>query len=225
MGYFNVFWRDLLGRECCRRAETLQARIERQGDWALKCTSGHDLERRFIGTVNDGFFEQLVLVPMWEGVIPDLGLCSAVLTLQVGLLGCPSRQRTGGWAAVSTCVYETQGTHAVLHSILCLSSPCVLSYSPCHRWCVVSTPWAAPGEAFPLLQCHMLRLVPLKGSHTALQPSLPYPGSMRACGPSSDQAKAGKPPGRVTSAPRKKVFFSGAKCERQGRRLSFTALS
>lgn len=185
MGYFNVFWHDLLGRECCRRAETLQARIKRQGDWALKCTSGHDLERRFIDTINDGYFEQLVLVPVWEGVTPDLGLCSGVLTLQVGLLGCPSWQRTAGWAAVSTCVYETQGTHTVLHSSPWLSSPCVVSYSPCHRWCVVSRPWTAPGEAFPLPQCLMLRLMPLKG-HAALQPTLPYPGRMRACSPSSD---------------------------------------
>lgn len=87
MGAFNVFWHDLLGRECCGEQSTLQARIKRQGDWALKCTSGHDLERRFIDTINDGFFEQLVLVPMREDVTPDLGLCSAVLTLQVGLLG------------------------------------------------------------------------------------------------------------------------------------------
>lgn len=163
----------------------MQARIKRQGDWALKCTSGHDLERRFIDTINDGYFEQLVLVPVWEGVTPDLGLCSGVLTLQVGLLGCPSWQRTAGWAAVSTCVYETQGTHAVLHSSPWLSSPCVVSYSPCHRWCVVSRPWTAPGEAFPLPQCLMLRLMPLKG-HAALQPTLPYPGRMRACSPSSD---------------------------------------
>lgn len=188
----------------------MQARIKRQGDWALKCTSGHDLERRFIDTINDGFFEQLVLVPMWEDVTPDLGLCSAVLTLQVGLLGCPSWQRAAGWAAASTCVDETRGTHAVLHGISCLSSPCVVSYSPCHCWCVVSTLCAAPGEASPLLQCRMLRLVPLKGSHAALQPSLSYPGSTRACGPSSDQAKAVKPPGRrVTSAPRNKLFLQG----------------
>lgn len=93
MGYFNIFWHDLLGREYGRRAETLQASIKKQGDWALKCTSGHDLERRFIDTINDGFFEHLVLVPMWENITPDLGLCSVVLTLQVGLLGCPSWQR------------------------------------------------------------------------------------------------------------------------------------
>ena len=74
----------------------MQARIKRQGDWALKCTSGHDLERRFIDTINDGFFEQLVLVPMRENITPDLGLCSAVLTLQVGLLGRPSWQRRAG---------------------------------------------------------------------------------------------------------------------------------
>lgn len=90
MGYFNVFWHELLGREYCKRAETLQARIKRQGDWSLKCTSGHGLETRFIDTINDGFFEQLVLLPLWEDITPDLGQCSAVLTLQVGLLGCPS---------------------------------------------------------------------------------------------------------------------------------------
>lgn len=88
----------------------MQWRIKTQGDWALKCTSGHDLERRFIDTINDGFFEQLVLVPMWEDVTHDLGLCSAVLSLQVGILGRPSWQRRG-WA--------------VLYRVPWLASPCV----------------------------------------------------------------------------------------------------
>lgn len=67
--------------------------IKRRGDWALKCTSGHDLERRFIDTINDGSFEQLVLVPMWEDITPDLGLCSAVFALQARLLERPSWKR------------------------------------------------------------------------------------------------------------------------------------
>lgn len=62
----------------------MQARIKRQGDWALNCTSGHDLERRFIDTINDGCCQQLVLVPVRESLAPDLGLCAAVLALRVG---------------------------------------------------------------------------------------------------------------------------------------------
>lgn len=44
--------------------EALQAGIKRQGDCVFNCTSGHDLERQFTDIINDGFLEQLVLVPM-----------------------------------------------------------------------------------------------------------------------------------------------------------------
>lgn len=37
-----------------------QVRIKKQGDWALKCTSGHDLEKQFIGTINDAVLSTLV---------------------------------------------------------------------------------------------------------------------------------------------------------------------
>lgn len=85
MGAFNVFCHDLLGRECCRRAEHFAVRIKRQGDWALNCTSGRDLERQFIETINDSFFKQLVLVPVRESTAPDLRPHSAVLAHNMGL--------------------------------------------------------------------------------------------------------------------------------------------
>lgn len=93
MGAFNVFCHDLLGRECRRRAEHFAVRIKRQGDWALNCTSGRDLERQFIETINDGFFKQLVLVPVRESTAPDLRPRSAVLAHNIGFQEHPSRQR------------------------------------------------------------------------------------------------------------------------------------
>lgn len=63
--------------------KALQAEIKRQGDWAFNCTSGHDLERQFTDIINDGFLEQLVLVPMREEVILDSGHYSTILTLPV----------------------------------------------------------------------------------------------------------------------------------------------
>lgn len=207
MGYLNVFWHDLLGREYCRRAETLQVRIKKQGDWALKCTSGHDLERRFIDTINDDFFEQLFLVPMWEDITPDLGLCSAVLTLQVGLLGCPSGQRTVG-CCKHMCLRDVGHTRSSAWHPLSFQSLCSLLRPLLLLVCGVHTLGSTrslPSASVPHAETGASQRQPCSSAALAL----PCLGSMRACGPSSDQAKAVKPPGRFIYTPRKKLFCRG----------------
>lgn len=192
----------------------MQARIKRQGDWALKCTSGHDLERQFIDTINDSFFEQLVLVPMWEDVTPDLGLCSAVLTLQVGLLGHPSRQRRAGAGLPRA--------HALTRHGAC---PCAVPVPMPSKVCGAHTLDSIKGSIPPALVPHAGAGASQRQPHGFAALHLSSPSSMRLCGPCSDLAKAVKPLGRVTPAPRNKLFFAGVKCERQGRKASFTALS
>lgn len=179
----------------------MQARLKRQGDLALKCTSGHDLERQFIDAINDGFFEQLVLVPMQEDVTPDLGLCSAVLTLQVGLLGHPSWQRRAGDGLLRARTVTRYGAYRQG----CMVSPGlpvpIPSLCPCHARCVGQGKHPScfgAGAGASQRQPHGSAALPLS-----------HPSSRRASGPGSDLAKAVKPSGRVTPAPRNKLVLQG----------------
>lgn len=192
----------------------MQARIKRQGDWALKCTSGHDLERRFIDTINDGFFEQLVLVPMREDVTPDLGLGSAVLTPGASLT--PEKSR--GWAVASPRVAETRGTQAGLCGIPQLAGPCVVSYSHRrHRQRRGSVPLAlVPRTGAGVSQRRPRNSAALRLSDT---------GSRRACvAPAQIWPRLGQTAGKGYFCSLKQAVFAGVKWERQGRRASFAAL-
>lgn len=187
----------------------MQARIKRQGDWALKCTSGHDLERRFIDTINDGFFEQLVLVPMREDVTPDLGLCSAVLTPGASLTAEKSR----GWAVASPRVAETRGTHVGLCRSLCglLQPPKTQTVS---------------GKRPPCFSAACEAGISQRRLHNSTALHLSDAGSGRACAaPAQIWPQLGQTAGKGDFCSSKQAGFAGVKWERQGRRASFAALS
>lgn len=138
-------------------------------------------------------------------ITPDLGLCSAALPPWVGLLGRPSWQRRARAGLPQAHVLTRHGAHAQA------ACPCAVPVPVPSKVCGAHSQDSIKGSISPASVLCAGAGASQRRLHSSTALHLSHPGSMRACGPGSDLAKAVKTPGRVTPAPRNKLVFCRAK--------------